>query len=83
MHIHLLFWHRWSVQKMFITFLMSLSMGSIVAKTGCKMHLFLVQSFRSLGRISKVEFQNKVSDILVLFSKLLLKNYELADDCSM
>jgi hypothetical protein len=58
-------------------------MGSIVAKTGCKMHLFLVQSFRSLGRISKVEFQNKVSDILVLFSKLLLKNYELADDCSM
>jgi hypothetical protein len=62
---------------------MSLGMGSIVAKTGCKMPLFLVQSFPSLGGISKVEFQNKVSDILVLFSKWLLKNYELGDDCNM
>jgi hypothetical protein len=65
---------------MFITFLMSLGMGSIVAKTGCKIPLFLVQSFPSLGGIL-VEFQNKVPDILVLFSKWLLKNYELADDC--
>jgi hypothetical protein len=58
---------------------MSLGMGSIVAKTGCKIPLFLVQSFPSLGGIL-VEFQNKVPDILVLFSKWLLKNYELADD---
>jgi hypothetical protein len=44
MHIHLLCWHNyWSVQKMFISFVMSLDMGSIVAKTGCKMQLFLVQ----------------------------------------
>jgi hypothetical protein len=39
------------------------------------------KSFPSLGGISKVEFQNEVPDILVLFSKWLLKNDELADDC--
>jgi hypothetical protein len=50
MHIHLLFWYHWSVQKMFISFLMSLTnslgMGSIVAKTGCKMPLFRLGDFK-------------------------------------
>jgi hypothetical protein len=46
MHIHLLFWHHWSVQKMFISFLMSLGMGSIVGKTGCKMPLFRLGDFK-------------------------------------
>jgi hypothetical protein len=46
MQIHLLFWHHWSMQKMFISFLMPLGMGSIVAKTGRKMPLFRSGDFK-------------------------------------